>query len=207
MPSLRARSPSFGFSILMTSAPSSARPPSRRVATPSQRGDSARAAALLLAVFFIRELYYVSYSSPTFDEAQYTAYGFSLLKKGDFRLANYKPDLVPVLSALPLLATAAYFASQGALGEMIQGLLWAPRHYTQVNQLPYGFISMRISDWVELFDSGPLAERGLALALRRVALAQHTKRLATFTAEIHLHREVRVSLSLRGEPEAGEREG
>ncbi len=68
---------------------------------------AAAAVALLLAVFFVRELYYVSYSSPTFDEAQYTAYGFSLLKTGDFRLANYKPDLVPVLSALPLLATRA----------------------------------------------------------------------------------------------------
>ncbi len=78
-------------------------PPSRKA------GSYAATAAvtLLLAVFFVRELYYVSYSSPTFDEAQYTAYGFSLLKTGDFRLANYKPDLVPLLSALPLLATRA----------------------------------------------------------------------------------------------------
>lgn len=63
--------------------------------------------------------------------------------------------------ALPLLATAGFFAAQGALGAMIQGLLWAPRHYTDANRLPYGFIAMLMSDWAELFDSGPLAERAL----------------------------------------------
>lgn len=66
-------------------------------------------AASLLSVFFIREMYYISYSSPTFDEAQYTAYGFSLIKTGDWRLANNKPDLVPLITALPLLAAGARF--------------------------------------------------------------------------------------------------
>jgi len=61
--------------------------------------------------------------------------------------------------SLPLLATAGFFAAQGALGPMVQGLLWAPRHYTEANRLPYGFITMTISGWVELFDSGSLAER------------------------------------------------
>jgi large subunit ribosomal protein L9 len=51
-----------------------------------------------------------------------------------------------------------------------------------------------------------LAERGLAVDRRRIALAQHIKRLGTFTAEIHLHREVRVPLTLHVEPEAGESE-
>ncbi len=63
--------------------------------------------AALLSVFFLREMYYISYSSPTFDEGQYTAYGYSLLKTGDWRLANFKPDLVPLISALPLLAAGA----------------------------------------------------------------------------------------------------
>lgn len=49
-------------------------------------------------------MYYISYSSPTFDEGQYTAYGYSLLKTGDWRLANSKPDMVPLIAALPLLA-------------------------------------------------------------------------------------------------------
>jgi len=63
--------------------------------------------------------------------------------------------------ALPLLATVAFFAAQGALGAMVDGLLWAPRHYSEANRLPYGWITMRITDWVKLFDSGPLAERAL----------------------------------------------
>lgn len=62
---------------------------------------------------------------------------------------------------LPLLATASFFAAQGALGAMLEGLLWAPRNYTVANRLPYGFITMPISEWIELFDSGPLAERAL----------------------------------------------
>lgn len=65
------------------------------------------AVPLLLSVFFIREMYYISYSSPTFDEAYYMTYGYSLLKTGDWRLSSDKPNLVPLLTALPLLATGA----------------------------------------------------------------------------------------------------
>lgn len=65
------------------------------------------AAALLLSAFFLREMYYVSYSSSTFDEGQYTAYGFSLLKTGDYRLANFKPTMVPIMAALPLFPAGA----------------------------------------------------------------------------------------------------
>jgi large subunit ribosomal protein L9 len=49
-----------------------------------------------------------------------------------------------------------------------------------------------------------LHERGIKIDRRRIELAQHIKRLGTFTAEIHLHREVRVPLTLHVEPEAGE---
>ena len=62
---------------------------------------------------------------------------------------------------LPLLATGIFFAARGALGAMVQGLLWAPRHYSQVNRLPYGFITLSPSDWESLFESGPLWERAL----------------------------------------------
>jgi large subunit ribosomal protein L9 len=51
-----------------------------------------------------------------------------------------------------------------------------------------------------------LAERGIKIDRRRIALAQHIKRLGTFTAEIHLHREVRVPLMLHVEPEVEESE-
>jgi len=82
---------------------------------------TALAAAALLSLFFIRELYYISYSSPTFDEGQYTAYGYSLLKTGDWRLANYKPDLVPLLSALPLLAAGARLDTENGHWKALDG--------------------------------------------------------------------------------------
>jgi large subunit ribosomal protein L9 len=49
-----------------------------------------------------------------------------------------------------------------------------------------------------------LAERGITVERRRIALAQHVKRLGTFTAEIHLHRDVRVPVTLHVEPEVAE---
>jgi large subunit ribosomal protein L9 len=51
-----------------------------------------------------------------------------------------------------------------------------------------------------------LAERGITVERRRIALAQHVKRLGTFTAEIHLHRDVRVPVTLHIQPEAPESE-
>jgi large subunit ribosomal protein L9 len=51
-----------------------------------------------------------------------------------------------------------------------------------------------------------LHERGIKVDRRRIALAQHIKRLGTFTAEIHLHRDVRVPITLHVEPEAAEGE-
>lgn len=51
-----------------------------------------------------------------------------------------------------------------------------------------------------------LAERGVEIDRRRIDLAQHIKRLGTFTAKVHLHREVRVPITLHvereGEPDA-----
>ena len=42
--------------------------------------------------------------------------------------------------ALPTLATAAYFARQGALGAMVADVLWPLRHYLAANSLPYGYM-------------------------------------------------------------------
>ena len=69
----------------------------------------AAAVSLLLSVFFIREMYFISHSSPTFDEHYYSAYGYSLLKTGDWRLAYDKPNLVPLIIGLPLLAADVRF--------------------------------------------------------------------------------------------------
>ncbi|MGE5235458.1 MAG: 50S ribosomal protein L9 [Acidobacteriota bacterium] len=52
-----------------------------------------------------------------------------------------------------------------------------------------------------------LEERGFRVERRRVQLASHVKRLGTFSAEIHLHREVRVPITLHVERESGEEEG
>jgi len=49
-----------------------------------------------------------------------------------------------------------------------------------------------------------IAEKGFELDRRKIVLAQHVKRLGTFTAEIHLHRDVRVPITLHVEREGGE---
>jgi large subunit ribosomal protein L9 len=50
-----------------------------------------------------------------------------------------------------------------------------------------------------------LAERGLEVDRRRIELSQHIKRLGTFGAEVHLHRDVRAAITVHvereGEPE------
>ncbi len=46
-----------------------------------------------------------------------------------------------------------------------------------------------------------LAERGLAVDRRKIEL-EHIKRLGTFTAEVKLHRDVRVPITLHVQPEA-----
>ncbi|MCM2268307.1 MAG: hypothetical protein NDI60_11105, partial [Elusimicrobiales bacterium] len=66
-------------------------------------------AFFLLAVFLVRGVGYISYSSPTYDEAYYAAYGASLLETGQWRLAADKPNLAPLLAAIPLRAAGARF--------------------------------------------------------------------------------------------------
>jgi len=50
-----------------------------------------------------------------------------------------------------------------------------------------------------------LAARGLAVDRRKIEL-EHIKRLGTFTAEVKLHRDVRVPVTLHVQPEAQEPE-
>ncbi len=46
-----------------------------------------------------------------------------------------------------------------------------------------------------------LADKGFEIDRRKIELEQHIKRLGTFTAELHLHREVRVPITLHVERE------
>ena len=46
--------------------------------------------------------------------------------------------------------------------------------------------------------------KGFSIDRRKIALGQHIKRLGTFTAELHLHRDVRVPITLHVEREGGE---
>ncbi len=50
-----------------------------------------------------------------------------------------------------------------------------------------------------------LAARGLVVDRRRIAL-EHVKRLGTFTAEVKLHRDVRVPITVHVKPEAEKQE-
>ena len=49
-----------------------------------------------------------------------------------------------------------------------------------------------------------LETRGFEVDRRKIEIGQHIKRLGTFTAQLHLHREVRVPITLHVEREGGE---
>jgi large subunit ribosomal protein L9 len=49
-----------------------------------------------------------------------------------------------------------------------------------------------------------LAGKGIEIDRRKLVLPQHVKRLGTFTAEVHLHREVHVPITLHVEREGEE---
>src|SRR5579864_2301548 len=58
----------------------------------------------------------------------------------------------------PLVITAVLFAGAGAWNQMVACLMWPFRHYSAVNHLPYGFVTMPIDDWVHLLAS-PVPQR------------------------------------------------
>ncbi len=49
-----------------------------------------------------------------------------------------------------------------------------------------------------------LAAKGFTIDRRKIEIGQHVKRLGSFTAELHLHRDVRVPVTLHVEREGGE---
>ncbi len=44
--------------------------------------------------------------------------------------------------ALPFLVTIGYFTSQNCLSQMLQSWVWPLRHYSVVNRIPYGWLSL-----------------------------------------------------------------
>jgi large subunit ribosomal protein L9 len=49
-----------------------------------------------------------------------------------------------------------------------------------------------------------LAEKGFPIDRRKIEIGQHVKRLGSYAAELHLHQEVRVPITLHVEREGGE---
>jgi 4-amino-4-deoxy-L-arabinose transferase-like glycosyltransferase len=64
---------------------------------------------------------------------------------------------------LPLLITVAFFALHGAFRPMVECLLWPLRNYSTANHLPYGYMTMSIQSWNELFANPALVQRTLHL--------------------------------------------
>jgi 4-amino-4-deoxy-L-arabinose transferase-like glycosyltransferase len=56
----------------------------------------------------------------------------------------------------PLIFTAVLFAASGAWDPMISCLLWPFRHYSPVNHLPYGFITLSLENWNRMSASSAL---------------------------------------------------
>ena len=57
---------------------------------------------------------------------------------------------------VPFLITFSYFASQNALGSMLQSWLWPLRHYGKANHVPYGWQNWSQDAVTEIFRNGPL---------------------------------------------------
>ncbi|MBI4165529.1 MAG: glycosyltransferase family 39 protein [Acidobacteria bacterium] len=63
----------------------------------------------------------------------------------------------------PFIPVFAYFASQGALGQMIADWTWPLYNYSESNRLPYGWINISPSGWEALFGSGSWTHRLLSI--------------------------------------------
>jgi 4-amino-4-deoxy-L-arabinose transferase-like glycosyltransferase len=63
----------------------------------------------------------------------------------------------------PFIPVFAYFASQGALPQMIADWTWPLYNYSESNKLPYGWINVSPSGWEALFGSGTWTHRLLSI--------------------------------------------
>ncbi len=59
----------------------------------------------LLALIFLQSVLIMQKDSPTYDESNHVACGYSYLKTGDLRMSLAQPPLARILMALPLLVT------------------------------------------------------------------------------------------------------
>lgn len=85
-----------------------------------------------------------------------------------------------------------------ALASQLAGMELKFRRRAGEGDALYG--SVTSSDIAEAIE----AKKGYSIDRRKIVLAQHIKRLGTFTAELHLHRDVRVPITLHVEREGGE---
>lgn len=84
-----------------------------------------------------------------------------------------------------------------ALAGQVAGLELKFRRRAGEGDALYG--SVTSSDVAEALEA-----KGFTIDRRKITLAQHIKRLGSFTAELHLHHEVRVPITLHVEREGGE---
>lgn len=67
----------------------------------------------------------------------------------------------------PVALTVLYFAAHGAVGVMIEDLLWPLRHYTTANHVPYGYQNWSPHSRELIFHAGP----AWAIAVKVVAVS------------------------------------
>ena len=69
-----------------------------------------------------------------------------------------KQSLLAIVTgfAMPLFVTFAYFGSQNSLVVMLQSWFWPLRHYTDANQVPYGWQNWSQEAVTEIFRAGPV---------------------------------------------------
>jgi 4-amino-4-deoxy-L-arabinose transferase-like glycosyltransferase len=65
----------------------------------------------------------------------------------------------------PWVVVVVYFSSQSALTAMLADLIWPLQHYSGINRLPYGYISMTYEAWESLYGSGPWVRRLLYMLI------------------------------------------
>jgi len=63
--------------------------------------------------------------------------------------------------AIPMVILFAYFASQHAIGAMLEAWIWPVRHYSMVNRLTFGTVPISAHDLHDMFTRGPLFQRTL----------------------------------------------
>jgi hypothetical protein len=157
-------------------------------------GAALSAGAILLLLFFVQGVFFISANSPTYDEAMHLAAGYSYLATGDFRLEPQNPPLIKELLALPIFLIyrlpfnpdpehwrdgTEFFVGQDFL---YRSRLPADQMLT-VSRLPNlllgGLLIMVIGWWVYRLWGGGAAMLSMALACLEPNLVAHSSLVTT----------------------------